>query len=186
MPYSNYYPCTLDDCDRARQSSLYCKKHYQKYKKYGDPSGGVGSGNNQTKHQFCTVDGCDKKHTALGMCQMHYRRNALYGDPRISPGRLRKHNRQVTQTGYILVYEPDNKTSTANGFGLEHRLIMAAHLGRPLEAHEQVHHKNGIRYDNRIENLELWSTRQPPGQRIEDKIQYAVEILQQYAPEKLA
>lgn len=186
MPYSNYYPCTLNDCDRARQSSLYCTKHYQKYKKYGDPLGGPGKGGNQTKHELCTIEGCGKSHAALGLCQMHYRRNALYGDPNLKPGRDRTSNRRINQTGYVVVYDPENETSTANGFGLEHRLIMAAHLGRPLEAHEQVHHKNGIRYDNRIENLELWSTKQPPGQRIEDKIQYAVEILQQYAPEKLA
>ena len=58
-------------------------------------------------------------------------------------------------------------------------------IGRPLEKHENVHHKNGNRADNRPENLELWSTYQPKGQRIEDKVQYAIEILRLYAPDKL-
>lgn len=67
----------------------------------------------------------------------------------------------------------------------EHRLVMEKHLGRVLVEGENVHHINGVRDDNRIENLELWNTTQPCGQRSLDKIAYALEILELYAPELL-
>jgi hypothetical protein len=57
---------------------------------------------------------------------------------------------------------------------------MEQKLGRSLLPHENVHHINGNRLDNRVENLELWSTKQPPGQRIEDKIAWARSLLKQY------
>lgn len=184
MPYVNTYPCGVDSCEQPRRGKGYCAGHYQKFKKYGDPLGGPGSGR-KIQHEFCTIDECGKKHTAQGLCMMHYRRQALYGDPHIVNEPKRTDKKQVNQNGYVLVYAPENPTSTVNGFGLEHRLVMAEHLGRPLERHEQVHHKNGVRHDNRIENLELWDTRQPPGQRPEDKVEYAIEILKSYAPHLL-
>ena len=63
---------------------------------------------------------------------------------------------------------------------------MEEELGRYLEEGENVHHINGVKDDNRIENLELWVKPQPYGIRATDAVKWAIEILERYAPELLS
>lgn len=94
--------------------------------------------------------------------------------------RHREGRKFETKTGYVVVYYPDHPNAQANGSLYEHVYVMSEHLGRPLAPGENVHHLNGVRNDNRLSNLELWSTSQPSGQRLEDKIRWAIELHDAY------
>lgn len=82
--------------------------------------------------------------------------------------------------GYIFLIKKDHPNAAKDGYIAEHVFVMSNHIGRPLHKKETVHHKNGIRNDNRIENLELWSNSHPYGQRVEDKINWCKEFLGNY------
>ena len=89
--------------------------------------------------------------------------------------------RQLNSSGYVIVFVGrDYPGAGKQGHILEHRKVMQDHLGRPLTKDENVHHKNGVKTDNRLENLELWTRSQPYGQRVEDKIAWAREFLAFY------
>ena len=91
-----------------------------------------------------------------------------------------KGGKHIDIGGYVMIYRPEHQNSTTKGYLGEHRLVMSEYLGRPLNKYENVHHKNGDRTDNRISNLELWNKMQPAGQRVEDKVLFAKEILKLY------
>lgn len=79
--------------------------------------------------------------------------------------------------GYKYFNISNHPNSSKCGKVAEHVMVMSNYIGRPLMKGETVHHLNGIRDDNRIENLELWSKRHPPGQRVKDMIKFCSNYL---------
>jgi hypothetical protein len=176
--------CAVEDCQRQAKSRGWCHAHYQRWRAHGDGQ----AHRPLAAASHCSVEGCDRPSHARGLCGTHYRRAIANGHP--DP---EKPIRVVTgegslSHGYWKVQVPDDERWLMPGLdsAMEHRLVMARHLQRPLLEDEVVHHINGVRTDNRIENLELWSTAHPKGQRVEDKSAFALDLLRRYAPEALA
>lgn len=158
--------CAADDCDRTEiKARSLCAKHYHRLQRYGDPQGGYWR---QTHHSgdTCRAAGCRNMGQTKGLCNKHYKRLLTHGD--ISREPAPPIYRYKTDKGYIDV--------AVNGKRMkEHRYVMEQLLGRPLLPEENVHHRNGRRADNRLENLELWVSMQPTGQRVADLVAFVVE-----------
>jgi len=165
--------CSVDNCENKHLAKGLCKRHYQIKNRNGDPN----VLRKNINRQKCLLGDCNKLSSAKGYCPTHYERYKRHGDP-LALKINSSGSGHITSNGY--------KTICKNGKAcFEHRMVMESYLGRKLLPHENVHHKNGDKLDNRLENLELWNTSQPSGQTIDSKIEFAIEILKLYAPEKL-
>ena len=117
--------------------------------------------------RLCSADDCFRPHYAKGYCEAHYARK-LRSKPIDEP--LNEYTRDIgairlRDDGYV--WEKVIKNGTATWMPQHHKR-MEEMLGRPLREGEMVHHKNGIRNDNRADNLELWTRAHPYGVRQQD------------------
>jgi hypothetical protein len=169
------HKCSVKGCGKKNHARGYCAAHFCKFRKYGDPLYSL-----PKRKKKCKIGCCKKTVIARGLCDKHYRRWKTHGNATLSERPNYGTGRFTTEAGYVMVRMPDHPNAGQTGYVSEHVLVMARILGRPLRYPETVHHKNGIRDDNRPSNLELWSKGHRPGQRVSDLLNFSLELLITY------
>lgn len=177
--------CAIVDCDRTAFCKGLCRRHYQR---------------SRQASRRCAVDGCASCFYARGLCLHHYREQIDAGQCAVAGctepagasgarGYCSLHYKRVRTRGEIGAAERERAPHGSAGPGKpwldpqgyrrvkvngairgEHHLVMERQLGRRLRVYETVHHRSGVRHDNRLSNLELWAKPHPPGQRVADLV----------------
>lgn len=181
---SSYGPgalCLVEGCERKSRAKGMCSAHWQRSRKNQYLSIPVSAENRgrPASTVLCCVESCENRANNRGMCAAHaaHRKNGILDEQGNKLRELKKGGRPRMERrihdGYVLVIAPPNcPVARADGSIFEHRLVMSQHLGRWLEDWELVHHRKGIRDDNRIEELELLDGRakkgrgHPPGHEL--------------------
>lgn len=206
-------PCAVEGCERDTLARGWCSSHYSRWRHNGDVrpdepfevTAGFAKCN-RCQH-IAELSRFDEGKTWCKKCTRTHAANRRKGrtcsacDATITNGsrsglcvpcngiarRKTTVSRLVNAQGYaMLTNHQGHPNANHRGRILEHVKVMSEMIGRPLVKGENVHHKNGVKGDNRPENLELWAISQPAGQRPQDLVAWAYEILERYAPEARA
>lgn len=180
--------CTIVNCEHVAVARGWCTTHYARFRRRGDPLEGTPAHRpvfampaEELKSLYDAADSISDVARQIGVpiATVRYHlvkagipiRDRGWHSPKSTPPRTMEESpnwrggRHGNGKGYIMIYAPNHPTHNGKGYVAEHRLVMEQTLGRLLLHSEIVHHLNGIRDDNRPENLELWQCKDPPGVR---------------------
>jgi hypothetical protein len=165
--YGPGHICAVVGCGRKARAGGMCSAHWQR-KKNGLTLESPIEARPLGPFTKCLIRDCQSRANSKGMCANHAerrRRGFIDGSgnklrEKLPTGRPRKNEKWHSRDGYVLVPAPiDHPLKRQDGSILEHRLVVEQQLGRYLEEWELVHHKDGDRSHNQIENLELMDGR---------------------------
>lgn len=142
--------CTVDGCDRDATTRGLCNKHYER-RRLGRASAEVPGDARARPKVACSVAECSSLARARGLCEKHWARWRRNGDPTDTTRDYGSYRREH-QNGYVLLWAPGHPAAHADGYALEHRMVVID-AGIEIPDGWHVHHLNHVKDDNRLENL---------------------------------
>ena len=116
--------CSVDGCETKSSARGYCTKHWDRWRKHGDPSVVLRRG---PAAKTCTEPGCDRKHQGKGLCALHSARMKRYGTT--TPTLRRPDGTGSIHDGYLKIRDPGHPLAMKTGFVYAHRVALYAAIG---------------------------------------------------------
>ncbi len=139
--------CDVSGCEKGAHHGAFCSMHTERKRRTGDVGAAAPKKPHRSKSPVCAVEGCERKTYGFGFCTMHYARFKQHGDPGPAGLTRRANGEGSIELGY--------RSFAVNGKReREHRMVWVEAHG-PIPDGYVIHHKNGDKLDNRLENLEM-------------------------------